>query len=49
VAAIGAVLFGVKALHQLRAGSLVSLALFVTLIMASTAFPARMRRASARS
>jgi len=49
VAAIGAVLFAVEALQSARAGSLVSLALFVTLIMASAAFPARMRRASARS
>ncbi len=49
VAAIGAVFFAVEALQSARAGFLVSLALFVTLIMACAAFLAWMRRASARS
>jgi predicted MFS family arabinose efflux permease len=49
VAAIGAVFFAVEAVQSARAGFLVSLALFATLIMICTAFLAWMRRASARS
>jgi hypothetical protein len=49
VAAIGAVFFAVEALQSARAGFLVSLVLFVTLIMICAAFPAWMRLASARS
>lgn len=49
VAAIGAVFFAVEALQSARAGFLVSLVLFVTLIMICAAFLAWMRRASARS
>lgn len=49
VAAIGAVFFAVEALQSARAGFLVSLALFVTLIMVCVAFLTWMRRASARS
>jgi predicted MFS family arabinose efflux permease len=49
VAAIGAVFFAVEALQSARAGFVVSLALFVTLIMICAAFLAWMRRASARS
>jgi predicted MFS family arabinose efflux permease len=47
VAAIGAVFFAVEAVQSARAGLLVSLALFVTLIMICAAFLAWMRRASA--
>ncbi|MCG2630624.1 MFS transporter [Bradyrhizobium sp. WYCCWR 13023] len=49
VAAIGAVFFAIESLQSARAGFLVSLALFVTLIMMSAAFLTWMRRASARS
>jgi predicted MFS family arabinose efflux permease len=49
VAAIGAVFFAVEALQSARAGFVVSLALFVTLIMICAAFLAWMRRVSARS
>ena len=49
VAAIGAVFFAIEALQSARAGFLVSLALFVTLIMICAAFLSWMRRASARS
>src|SRR4051812_46001006 len=49
VAAIGAVFFAAEAVQSARAGFLVSLALFVTLIMICAAFLAWMRRASARS
>jgi predicted MFS family arabinose efflux permease len=49
VAAIGAVFFAVEALQSVRAGFLVSLALFVTLIMICAAFLAWIRRVSARS
>ncbi|WP_298878933.1 MFS transporter [uncultured Bradyrhizobium sp.] len=49
VAAIGAVFFAIESLQSVRAGFLVSLALFVTLIMMSAAFLTWMRRASARS
>jgi hypothetical protein len=49
VAAIGAVFFAVEAVQSARAGFLVSLALFVTLIMICAAFLAWMRRVSARS
>ncbi|SDI95829.1 drug resistance transporter, EmrB/QacA subfamily [Bradyrhizobium sp. Rc2d] len=49
VAAIGAVFFAVESLQSARAGFLVSLALFVTLIMICAAFLAWMRRASAPS
>ncbi|MCK1366843.1 MFS transporter [Bradyrhizobium sp. 62] len=49
VAAIGAVFFAAEAVQSVRAGFLVSLALFVTLIMICAAFLAWMRRASARS
>jgi predicted MFS family arabinose efflux permease len=49
VAAIGAVFFAIEALQSARAGFVVSLALFVTLIMICAAFLAWMRRASARS
>jgi hypothetical protein len=49
VAAIGAVFFAVEAVQSARAGLLVSLALFVTLIMICAAFLAWMRRASASS
>jgi hypothetical protein len=49
VAAIGAVFFAVEAVQSTRAGLLVSLALFVTLIMICAAFLAWMRRASASS
>ncbi len=47
VAAIGAVYFAVEALQSARAGFLVSLALFVTLIMISAAFLSWLRRATA--
>src|SRR6185369_2181765 len=49
VAAIGAIFFAIESLQSPRAGFLVSLALFVTLIMICAAFLAWMRRASARS
>jgi len=49
VAAIGAVFFAIESLQSARAGFLVSLGLFVTLIMMSAAFLTWMRRASARS
>jgi hypothetical protein len=49
VAAIGAVFFALETVQSARAGFLVSLALFVTLIMICAAFLAWMRRASARS
>ncbi|WP_342735930.1 MFS transporter [Bradyrhizobium sp. B117] len=49
VAAIGAVFFAIEALQSARAGFLVSLVLFVTLIMICVAFLSWMRRASARS
>lgn len=49
VAAIGAVFFAVEALQSARAGFVVSLVLFATLIMICAAFLAWMRRASARS
>ncbi|PJG50702.1 MFS transporter [Bradyrhizobium forestalis] len=49
VAAIGAVFFAVEAVQSARAGFFVSLALFVTLIMACIAFVTWMRRASASS
>ncbi|WP_027572454.1 MFS transporter [Bradyrhizobium sp. WSM1743] len=47
VAAIGAAFFAIESLQSARAGFLASLVLFVTLIMACTAFLTRMRRASA--
>lgn len=49
VAAIGAVFFAVDAVHSSRAGFLVSLALFVTLIMVCVVFLTWMRRAHASS
>lgn len=49
VAAIGAVFFAIGSLQSTRAGFLVSLALFATLIMICAAFLTWMRRASARS
>lgn len=49
VAAIGAVFFAIESLQSTRAGFLVSLALFATLIMICAAFLTWMRRASARS
>ncbi|WFU24616.1 MFS transporter [Bradyrhizobium sp. CB1717] len=49
VAAIGAVFFAIESLQSARAGFLVSLALFVTLIMICTVFLTWMRRASASS
>src|SRR3954452_1676934 len=49
VAAIGAVFFAGQGLPTTRAGFVVSLALFATLIMIYTAFLVWMRRASARS
>ncbi|UQR63522.1 MFS transporter [Bradyrhizobium sp. C-145] len=49
VAAIGALFFAVESLQSARAGFLVSLALFVTLVMICAAFLAWMRRASAPS
>lgn len=49
VAAIGAAFFAMEALQSARAGFLVSLALFVTLIMICVAFLSWMRRAAARS
>jgi predicted MFS family arabinose efflux permease len=49
VAAIGAMFFAVEAVQSARAGFLVSLALFATLIMICAAFLAWMRRVSARS
>jgi len=49
VAAIGAVFFAIESLQSVRAGFLVSLVLFVTLIMISAAFLTWMRRATARS
>ncbi len=49
VAAIGAVFFAIETLQSARAGFLVSLALFVTLIMTCIAFLTWMRRASASS
>jgi predicted MFS family arabinose efflux permease len=47
VAAIGAMFFAVEAVQSARAGFLVSLALFATLIMICAAFLAWMRRVSA--
>ncbi|MGY4628254.1 MFS transporter [Bradyrhizobium sp. USDA 4486] len=47
VAAIGAVFFAIEALQSARAGFLVSLALFVTLILICAAFLSWMRRAPA--
>ena len=47
VAAIGAAFFAVEALQSARAGFLVSLVLFVTLIMICAAFLSWLRRASA--
>ncbi|PDT88556.1 MFS transporter [Bradyrhizobium sp. Y36] len=47
VAAIGAVFFALEALQSARAGFLVSLVLFVTLIMICAAFLSWLRRASA--
>lgn len=49
VAAIGAVYFAVEGLQSARAGFLVSLALFVTLIMICAAFLSWLRRATASS
>lgn len=49
VAAIGAVFFAVEASQSTRAGFLVSLVLFVTLIMICAAFLSWLRRAPARS
>lgn len=49
VAAIGAVFFAIESLQSMRAGFLVSLALFAALIMICAAFLTWMRRASARS
>lgn len=49
VAAIGAVFFAIEALQSARAGFLVSLALFVTLITICAAFLTWMRRAAASS
>jgi hypothetical protein len=47
VAAIGAVFFAVECLQSSRAGVLISLALFATLIMISVVFLTWMRRAHA--
>lgn len=49
VAAIGAVFFAMETMQSARAGFVVSLALFVTLIMICVAFLSWMRRAAARS
>jgi predicted MFS family arabinose efflux permease len=49
VAANGAVFFAVESLQSSRAAFTVSLALFAALITICAAFPAWMRRASARS
>lgn len=49
VAAIGAMFFAMETMQSARAGFVVSLALFVTLIMICVAFLSWMRRAAARS
>lgn len=49
MAAIGAVFFAMETMQSARAGFVVSLALFVTLIMICVAFLSWMRRAAARS